>query len=265
MTASPALGNFAAASDQLHRQEFARLAATVTPRIEAFRSMTRDGLRDELASMMDRLGHELITISPWLMTIKDGRKYVTDCAKPTDLAPTKAPTIRRLHDAVIGANAARGIYVTPRSFTPDAEHYASRAPIDLVDGPLLIKSMQRSRRGVLLPRTYKAMCRQCGEIVQHRLDKEQVLPCGSGHLVAPTISHAALIPFRPPTPAQQPAAINPTLAFAVHPAGPHPGGSGPVIRPRNMSAKAQRRRAIKAHNNQMRGRAIKQQQQHTDQ
>jgi len=257
--------NFARAADELHRQEFARLAATVTPRIEAFRSMTRDGLRDELASMMDRLGHELITISPWLVTMKDGRKYVTDCAKPTDLTPTKAPAIRRLHDAVIGANAARGIYATPRSFTPDAEHYASRAPIDLVDGPLLIKSMQRSRRGVLLPLAYKAMCRQCGEIVQHRLDKEQVLLCGSGHLVAPPISHAALIPFRSPTPAQQPAANNPTVAYAVHPAGPHPGGSGPVIRPRNMSAKAQRRRAIKAHNNQTRGRAIKQQQQHTDQ
>jgi hypothetical protein len=45
--------NFAAAFDELLRQEFARLSDTVTPRIEAFRSMTRDGLRDELAGMMD--------------------------------------------------------------------------------------------------------------------------------------------------------------------------------------------------------------------
>ena len=237
--------NFAAAAE-LHWQEFARLAATVTPRLETFRSMTRDGFRDEVAAMLERLDHELITVSPELVTIKAGRKYVTACANPADLAPTKAPAIRRLHDMVIAANAARGIYVTPRSFTPEAEHYASLAPIDLVDGPLLIKSMQRSRRGVVLPLTYKSMCHQCGEIVQHRLDKDEALPCSSGHLVAPTISHAAFIPYRPPASPQQPAAANPAPAFVRQPAGPHPGGSGPVIRPRNMSAKAQRRRPMKA-------------------
>ena len=51
--------------------------------------------------------------------------------------------------------------------------------------------MQLSRKGVLLPLADKVMCQQCGEIVQHRLDKEQAPPCGDSHLVAPTISHAA--------------------------------------------------------------------------
>jgi Restriction endonuclease len=126
--------NFPAAADELRRQEFARLNAAVTPRIEAFRSMTGDAFRTEIALMLERLGHTVISSVTDIVTIKDGRKYITACAMPTEQTPTKAPAVRRLHDAVIGANAARGFYVTSRSFTPEAEHYAASAPIDLVDG-----------------------------------------------------------------------------------------------------------------------------------
>ena len=47
--------------------------------------------------------------------------------------------------------------------------------------------------------TYKAMCQQCGALVQHRLDREQdeARPCGNGHLVPPTIARAMLLPPRP--------------------------------------------------------------------
>lgn len=91
------------------------------------------------------------------------------------------------------------------------------------------------------------MCCQCGEIVQHRLDKGEALPCRNGHLVAPTIARAALVPYRAPL-AQPDAAAN-----AAKPAF--------IIKPRNMSLKAQRRRKIRAHNNQMRARASKQREQ----
>jgi hypothetical protein len=47
MVAPPALSNFAAAAE-LRRQELARLADAVTPRIEAFRSMTLDAFRNEI-------------------------------------------------------------------------------------------------------------------------------------------------------------------------------------------------------------------------
>jgi hypothetical protein len=50
-----------------------------------------------------------------------------------------------------------------------------------------------------MPQTYKAMCCQCGEFVQHRLDREQdeARPCRNGHMVAPTIARAMLVPPRP--------------------------------------------------------------------
>ena len=134
---------------------------------------------------------------------------------------------------MVAANAERGFFVTARSFT-----HAATAPIDLVDGALLIRSMHRSRKGVLLPQTYKAMCRQCGAIVQHRLDRGEALPCGNGHPVAPTIARAAVVK---PRRQQQPAA-------ADH----QPPQHGPRAKWRNMSPKAQRRRHIRAHNYQMR-------------
>jgi hypothetical protein len=197
---------FEFAADELRRQEFARLADAVTPRLEALRSLMPAAFRAEIALMLERLGHTVITDStaPDLVTTKEGRKYVTVCANPADPAPTKIPALQRLHDRVVAANAQAGFYVTARTFTPEAEGYAETAPIRLVDGELLNRSMNRSKKGVLLPQTYKAVCRQCGEIVQHQLDQGEALPCGNGHLVAPTIARAALVRRRP----QQPTAAD---------------------------------------------------------
>jgi hypothetical protein len=75
-----------------------------------------------------------------------------------------------------------------RGFTGDAQAFADSAPIELIDGPALIRALQRSRKGTLFPQTYRAMCRQCGDIVQHRLDSDEARRCGSGHFVAPTIA-----------------------------------------------------------------------------
>ena len=253
--------NFTAAFEEMKRREYARLAAAVTPRIEAFCSMTFDELGDQLASMFERLDHTVITIRPDLVTERYGRKYVIAWATPTDHAPVKTPALKRLRDTVLAANAVKGIYVTPRSFTPEADYFASTAPIKLIDGAELIRTMQRSRKGLLLPQSYKVVCQECGEIVQHRLDKDEPLPCPNGHFVPPSQSRAKLIPYRPPTPTAQPPAPNPAPAYALHPAGPHPTGTRPpVIKPRIMTPKAQRRRAIKAHNRKLQARAIKQQQ-----
>jgi hypothetical protein len=242
--------NFPAAADELRRQELSRLSAAVTPRIEAFRSMTGDAFRTEIVLILERLGHTVVSSVTDIVTTKQGRKYVTACATPTEQTPTKAPALRRLHDAVIAANSARGFYVTPRGFTPEAEHYAASAPIDLVDGALLIRSMHRSRKGMLLPTSYQAMCCQCGDIVQHRLDQGEALSCRNAHLVAPTIARAMLVPYRAPL--AQPGAA----ASAPKPAR--------VIKPLNMSLKAQRRRKIRTHNNQMRARVSKQREQQLD-
>jgi hypothetical protein len=45
-----------------------------------------------------------------------------------------------------------------------------------------------------MPDSYQAMCRQCGEIVKHTLDRAEAIPCCNGHPVAPTLARAALEP-----------------------------------------------------------------------
>lgn len=153
------------------------------------------------------------------------------------LARTECAISRNLHDAVIAQNAQRGIYVTTRNFTRDAEDYAAGMPavIQLVDGAKLAQSLEMSNAGAVLPNRYKAMCHVCGEIVQHNLDHGTSLPCINGHLVAPTIARAALVRERHPAP--------PPIARSQY---------------RDMSPKTQRRRQIRAHNHKVRARAIKQ-------
>lgn len=199
MTAPSPTLSFGRAAAELRRQELARLSDAVVPRIEALRSMTAPAFREVIALMLYRFGHDVLTgaAMPDLISTKNGAKFITACAHPTDQTPTKMPAVRRLHDAVVSANAQRGFYITPRSFTAEAEEYASTAPLDLIDGARLVRALNQSRKHVLIPQTYNAMCGACGAVVQHRLGDDEAKSCGGGHMVAPTITRAMLIPPRP--------------------------------------------------------------------
>lgn len=193
--------NFTADAAELRKQEIARLSDAIVPRLEAMRRMTPEIFRALIADMLQRFGHQIITnpTAPDLITTKAEKKFVTRCATPTELKPISTRELAPLHDAVIAANAARGFFITVRSFTDAAEQYAETAPLDLIDGKRLVKALNQSRKHVLMPQTYKAMCCQCGEIVQHRLDRDQdeARPCSNGHAVTPTIARAMLLPPRP--------------------------------------------------------------------
>ncbi|HTV28231.1 MAG TPA: restriction endonuclease [Xanthobacteraceae bacterium] len=195
MSAAPALSSFEVAADALRQREFTRLAAAVVPTVDALRLLNGQQLRVRVAAMLERLGHELLTpeTAADFVTMKDGNKYVVAFASPNELAPTPLGQLSRLHSVVVAANAVAGYFITPRGFTLDAEAYAATAPLKLVDGPKLVASITRSMAGVTLPDSYQAMCRQCGEIVQHRLDHAEAIPCRNGHPVAPTIARAALV------------------------------------------------------------------------
>jgi Restriction endonuclease len=190
---------FDLAADELRRQEFARLAYAVTPRPEALRAMTADALRDEIATMWERLGHNVINSLAALeiVTIKGERKFITMYANPSAPDATRSGAVRQLRDRVRDASAERGFYVSVRGFTAEAQQFAETAPIQLIDGTALLRSLQRSRKGMLMPQSYESMCRQCGDIVQHRIDSDEAKRCPGGHFVAPTIARAELIKPRP--------------------------------------------------------------------
>jgi hypothetical protein len=242
--------NFAAAADELYRREYAFLRAFLTPRPEQLRSMMIGELRTENALMWERLGHTLHTgpDAPELVTTMGERTFITVCANPADITPTGSAALRRLRDRVVAMCAERGFYVSVKGFTADAQHFSETAPVQLIDAEAFIHTLHRSRKGQHLPQTYNAMCRQCGEIVQQRLDSDEAKRCGNGHFVAPTIARAELVkPRRQPGPGR-----------AV--TGPAPAYRPKIVKFRNNSPKAKIKRAIKAQNYQVRARAIKQQQ-----
>jgi hypothetical protein len=182
------LSRFDVAAADLRAHEFALLASAVVPTVDALRSLSAKEFRARVAVMLEQLGYELLTpeTAADVVAMKDGKKHVVAFASPTDLAPTPLGQITRLHSAVVAGSATGGFFITPRGFTRDAEAYAATAPLKLVDGPKLVASMKRSMASVTMPDGYKAMCRQCGEIVQHPLAGTEAIPCINGHPVAPT-------------------------------------------------------------------------------
>jgi hypothetical protein len=97
--------NFGRAADELHREEFSRLAYAVTPRPEALRAMTGDALRDEIAAMWERLGHTVINslAAPEIVTIKGERKFITMYANPSAPEATRSGPVWQLRDRVVAA------------------------------------------------------------------------------------------------------------------------------------------------------------------
>src|SRR4051794_26011278 len=165
----PSLFCFGAAADELRRREIDRIKAATIPTLDAFRTLSPDELRTEVAAMLERLGyidHATDDAGDLIMS-KNGRKLVIACAKPPE--PVRRQAIVRLHDAIMRSNAAAGFYVTPRHFEPDAITYAASLPITLVDGDKLLALMRQSKAGTEPPDSYKAMCKICGAVVEHRL------------------------------------------------------------------------------------------------
>jgi hypothetical protein len=62
--------NFAAAADQLRRQELPRLAATITPTLEAMRTLTPAPFREQIALMMERLDHPIFQGCKLLLRVR---------------------------------------------------------------------------------------------------------------------------------------------------------------------------------------------------
>jgi hypothetical protein len=195
---SGAASNFIAAAEELRESEYSRLAGTVAPTVEKLRSLTSAQFRARVVTMLEHFGHELATTenAAVLVMTKGGHKFVVSLAAPTNLAPTALRDLTRLHSAVIAASATSGFFITARGFTPEAEAYAATAPLKLVDGEKLVASINRGMDSTTMPNGYRVMCRQCGDIVKHTLDRAEAVPCRNGHPVAPTIARATLVPVQ---------------------------------------------------------------------
>jgi hypothetical protein len=229
---------FDEAAAELQRCEYARFAAAVIPRPEQLRSMTTAQLRTQTAVLWEALGHDIKTRpdADELIHVLDRRKYITICGNPVDRQPVNASTLRRLRDRVVASGADRGFYISMRGFTAEARYFAETAPVQLLDCDRFIQALHRVRKEAKVSPLYQAMCRECGDIVRHSLDDSTPKHCANGHTVPQPMARADF-EKAPASRSDQPVAATSTPAF--RPA---------VVKYRDMSSKAVRRRAMKAHN-----------------
>ena len=229
---------FDEAADELQRREYARFAAAVIPRPEQLRSMTAAQLRTEAAALWEALGHDIKTRpdADELVHVLDGRKYIAICGNPVDRQPANASTLRRLRDRVVASGADRGFYISVRGFTDEARYFAETAPVQLLDCDRFIQALGRVRKEAKISPLYQAMCRECGDIVRHSLDDSTPKHCTNDHTVPQPMARAD---FEKPNSngPPQPAAAS---AYQVY--------KRVVVKYRDMSSKAARHRAMKAHN-----------------
>src|SRR5215468_7134582 len=89
ITATP-LMNYAAAAEELRRQEITRLSQYVAPPVETLRSLTPGPFRERIALMLDRLGYTIENnpTAAELVVTRDGNKAMVICAMPSDPHPT---------------------------------------------------------------------------------------------------------------------------------------------------------------------------------
>jgi hypothetical protein len=98
---------------------------------------------------------------------------------------------------MISDGASSGFFITAGSFTRDAIEFAQTHTIDPIDGTKLIKKFFESSQHPLQTDQYRSMCRQCGEIVDHRLRTPEAARCRNGHVVEPTLTLDNLLAGKP--------------------------------------------------------------------
>jgi len=109
-----------------------------------------------------------------LMLYSGGGKTVVQC-KRWRTAQIGVSLVRELHGVVVAEKAARGIFVTTGTFTPDAVAFARDKPLELVDGQALAKLVEGVRTSKPSPATVHESatpsCPKCGGEMIRRVAK----------------------------------------------------------------------------------------------
>ena len=182
-----------AAADSLQNDEQLRLAKSLVPSIKELRGLTPQHFEDEVARMFERLGYEVRQTSYTndggrdAILTKDGRKYLVECKRYAEGGLSGRPDLQKFHSAIMTDRAVSGFFVTAGRFTKEAKEFAATVPIKLIDQNELVRMMFDSKPAAADDDSYRSMCRQCEDIVSHRLRAPQSVKCRNGHEIAPTL------------------------------------------------------------------------------
>jgi transcription elongation GreA/GreB family factor len=187
------------AADRLQHNERRRLTESLVPSIEELRAGSWQYFENEMARTFERLGF-IVEQTPYVkdhgrdaILRKDGKKYLLECKKYEEGNVSGRRDLQIFHSAIIMDRAVSGFFVTTGGFTRDAIEFSKTIPIRLIYQNDLVRMMFNSRLRATNDDAYRSMCRECGDIVGHKLRMQLSVKCRNGHEVPSPLNRESVL------------------------------------------------------------------------
>ena len=179
----------------LRNEELKRLAELRTHSLECLLQLTPEEFEGAIAKMYVKFGYEA-TQTPMsndfgrdVILKKDGKTIFVECKRYAPDNYIGRPALQKIHSAIITMKADSGIVITTSDFAETAVRFAAENQIELINGVKLIGKMVRAFPGAEGVNHYKAMCRQCRDVVIFDLrEASHEVKCRNNHAVRRDVS-----------------------------------------------------------------------------
>ena len=178
------------AADKLQTEEYTRLTKLRTHKIDFLLRLSPAEFEEVVGDMYRRFGYS-VERTPMtndfgrdLILRKDGKTGFVECKRyDKDMSIGRRP-LQQFYGVIVNMHADFGIFVTTSYFAKTAVAFAGETDIQLVDGYALAEKMVVAFPGEGSADEYRAMCRDCEDIVVFNLrDPVPEIMCRNGHLV----------------------------------------------------------------------------------
>ena len=161
--------------------------------------MTPQQFENAIAELFRKLGYK-VKQTPYsndggkdAILLKDGKKYLVECKRYSESNCVGRPDIQKFVAAMHDESATGGYYVSTGIFSSAAKEYAEGHAIRLFDRFTLPSLVLGAYPVTQDAASSKAMCLDCGAIVDFALDDAPVEAlCPNGHEVRSTIKRTDL-------------------------------------------------------------------------
>jgi restriction system protein len=185
-----ATGKIRAEADKLQTDECTRLTKLRTHKIDFLLRLTPGEFEEIVGNMYSKFGYS-VERTPMtndfgrdLILKKDGKMTFVECKRYDRDTPIGRRPLQLFYGVMVNMKADAGIFVTTSSFAKTAVNFAGETGIKLIDGYELATLMAQAFPGDGSADEYRAMCRECGDVVVFNL-REPVseISCKNAHMV----------------------------------------------------------------------------------
>jgi restriction system protein len=178
------------AADKLQTDEYTRLTKLRTHNIDCLLRLTPGEFEEIVGNMYRKFGYS-VEQTPMtndfgrdLILKKDGKKIFVECKRYDRDTPIGRRALQLFYGVIVNMKADAGIFVTTSSFAKTAVNFAGETGIKLIDGYELATLMAQAFPGDGSADEYRAMCRECGDVVLFNLrEPVEEISCRNSHMV----------------------------------------------------------------------------------